>query len=1079
VDLRLDVLGPTRLLRDGTELDLGGRRPAEVLALLAAAEGRAVPAAALADRLWRGAPPATATTTLQGHVSRLRRLVDPGRTARDAAVLVTRGDGYALVLPRAAVDAHAFADLVTAGTAGDDREAARVLPEALARWQDRPYADVADVDDVVPVVARLEELRRVAVERLAEARLALGAGAELVPDLTEAAAVAPLRERTAGLLARALYRAGRQADALDVLRRTRERIADELGLDPSAELRDLEAAVLRQDPSLGAATSAPAVPAPAPAAPAPAPVAPGDGFVGRPAELAAFAGAWSAAAAGRGTAVVVTGEPGIGKTRLVEAFAERAGAAARWGRCAEIGGAPPYWPWQQVLGGLPEAALGTDTGARFALGLDTARRLRALAADEPLLVVLDDLQWADRDSLHVLEVVLSQLHGSRVLLAVTCREEATADPVLGRVLGLAARLAGARRLRLGGLAAGEVADLVGGLRGGPAEDAAALTARTGGNPFFVTELAALPAASGEAVPAGVRDVVRLRVGALTAGAQEVLATAAVAGREVSLALLGAALGGRHDSGPHGGDAGGVTEALRTGLLLEPSPGRVRVAHDLVREVLLADLGPVARARAHGRLADALEAGAAAATSAGAIAVHRSEAAAGGPDEAAARACLRAATEALDRAGVDEAAALAARGLAHVPAGSAALATDLHLVRGEGLRRLGLLEDSGAALRTAADLARTADDPARLARAAVASAGGGLGGYWASVGAPAATDVALLEEAATRTDALPPGLASAVLAALAVQRSSSGEAGGRELADRALAAAGDSPAARPRARVARFVADWTPAHAHARVELARTMLRESAGVPAAEATALHLLRCALTETVQVEEAAAVGRRFTELATRRGDGDLLQLDAWWSAGLALARGDADGARRLADAAVADAPTSSPAAADVTRMSRQTIEGIAAWHEHRMPGLVPEVVDLAATVDPGWLAVLAQAHAQAGRHAQAQAAVERWLTFPAHGAREPVRAVLLADVALELRDPALAATVLPALRSYGDTVVVLWAGTTVLGPTALYRGGVLGLTGQPGAEAELRRALEICGLFGFAPFAARARALLAEFC
>jgi DNA-binding SARP family transcriptional activator len=1067
VDLRLDVLGPTRLLRDGTELDLGGRRPAEVLALLAAAEGRAVPASTLADRLWRGAPPATATTTLQGHVSRLRRLVDPDRTARDAAVLVTRGDGYALVLPRTAVDAHAFADLVAAGTAGDDRDAARVLPEALARWQDRPYADVADVDDVVPVVARLEELRRVAVERLAEARLALGAGAELVPDLTEAAAVAPLRERTTALLARALYRAGRQADALDVLRRTRERIADELGLDPSAELRDLEAAVLRQDPSLGAR-----VPAPAVAPPAPTP--PDDGFVGRPDELAALAGAWAAAAAGRGTAVVVTGEPGIGKTRLVEAFAARAGASARWGRCAEIGGAPPYWPWQQVLGGLPEAALGTDTGARFALGLDTARRLRALAGGGPLLVVLDDLQWADRDSLHVLEVVLSQLHGSRVLLAVTCREEATADPVLARVLGLAARLAGARRLRLGGLAAGEVADLVGGLRGaaprGTAEDAAALTARTGGNPFFVTELAALPT-SGEAVPAGVRDVVRLRVGALTTGAQDVLATAAVAGREVSLALLGAALGG--------GDAGGVTEALRTGLLVEPSPGRVRVAHDLVREVLLADLGPVARARAHGRLADALEAGAAAATSAGAIAVHRSEAAAGGPDEAAARACLRAAGEALDRAGVDEAVALAARGLTHVPAGSAALAADLHLVRGRGLRRLGLLEDSGAALRTAAGLARAADDPARLARAAVASAGGGLGGYWASVGAPAATDVALLEEAATRADALPAGLASAVLAALAVQRSSSGEAGGRELADRALAAAGDSPAARPRARVARFVADWTPAHAHARVELARTMLRESAGAPAAEATALHLLRCALTETVQVEEAAAMSRRFTELATRRGDGDLLQLDAWWSAGLALARGDADDARRLADAAVADAPTSSPAAADVTRMSRQTIEGIAAWHEHRMPDLVPEVVDLAATVDPGWLAVLAQAHAQAGRHAQAQAVVERWLTFPAHGAREPVRAVLLADVALELRDPALAATVLPALRSYGDTVVVLWAGTTVLGPTALYRGGVLGLTGQPGAEAELRRALEVCELFGFAPFAARARALLAEFC
>ncbi|PWW21970.1 putative ATPase [Geodermatophilus normandii] len=1065
MDLRLDVLGPTRLLRDGVDADLGGRRPAEVLALLAAAEGRTVPAAALADRLWRGAPPATATTTLQGHVSRLRRLLDPGRGARDATVLVTRGDGYALVLPRAAVDAHAFADLVTAGTAADDGEAARLLGEALARWQDRPYADVADVDDVVPVVARLEELRLVAVERLAEARLALGAGAELVPDLTAAAAVAPLREHTAALLARALYRAGRQADALDVLRRTRERVTDELGLDPSAELRDLEAAVLRQDAALAAP------PRPAAAAPVPVPAPAGDGFVGRPEELAALAGAWAAAGAGRGTAVVVTGEPGIGKTRLVEAFAARAGAAVRWGRCAEIGGAPPYWPWQQVLGGLPEAALGADTGARFALGLDAARRLHALAAEQPLLVVLDDLQWADGDSLHVLEVVLSQLHGSRLLLAVTCREEATTDPVLTRVLGLAARLPGARRLRLPGLGADEVADLVAELRGGPPPGAVAATLaeRTGGNPFFVTELAALPPSAGEGVPAGVRDVVRLRLAGLPPAARGVLAAAAVAGRDVPVGLLAAVAPG---------DDGGVTTALGADLLVETSPGRVRVAHDLVREVLLADLGPVERARVHGRVADVLEAGPAAATAAGAIAVHRSEAAAGGPDPAAARACLRAAREALDRAGVDEAATLADRGLGHVPPGEEALAADLHLVRGRALRRLGLLEESGAALRASADLARGLGDRARLARAAVASAGGGLGGYWASVGAPAATDVALLEEAAAGADALPPELASAVLAALAVQRASAGEAGGRELADRALAAAGSVPSARPRARVARFVADWTPAHAARRVELARALLRESAGDPAAEATALHLLRCALTETVQADEAAAVSRRFTELATRRGDGDLLQLDAWWSAGMALARGDADGARRLADAAVREAPTTSPAAADVTRTSRQTIEGIAAWHERRMGSLVPEIVDLAATVDANWLAILALAHAQAGRRERAQAVVERWLTLPAHGVREPVQTVLLADTALELGDRDLAAPLLPALEGYGDTVVVLWAGTTVLGPAALYRGGVLGLLGRPGAGAELRRALEICETFGFAPFADRARTLLGRY-
>ncbi len=1080
MELRVQVLGPTRVTRDGADLDLGGRKPAEVLALLASAEGRAVAADVLADRLWRGQPPASATTTLQGHIARLRRLLDPGRGAREASVLVTRGTGYALVLPRSAVDAHAFADEVSAAAAAGDAAAARQLPVTLARWQGAPYADVADVPETAPVATRLEELRLAALERLAEARLALGTGAELVADLSAAAAADPLREHTAALLARALYRGGRQAEALEVLRRTREHVADELGLDPSAEVRDLEAAVLRQDPAL----DAPPPPAPPPTAAAtPAGGAdavgdppPGNGFVGRPAELEALAGAWSAAAAGRGTAVVVTGEPGIGKTRLVEAFAAQAGAALRWSRCAEIGGAPPYWPWQQVLGGLPEGAAGSDPGARFALGLDTARRLRAAAGDAPLLVVLDDLQWADADSLHVLEVVLSQLHGSRLLLALTCREEASGSPALTRVLGAAARLPGARRLRLGGLDTGEVAALAAGLTGTVLEDGAArlLAERSGGNPFFVTELAAVGARDGGAVPAGVRDVVRLRLDGLPAPVRDVLSVAAVAGRELSVAVLVAALG-------EGGSAAGdpVGDALRAGLLVEPAPGRVRVAHDLVREVLLADLGPVPRAALHGRLADALAAAPAAATAAAAIAVHRSEAAAGRPDTAAALACLRAAREALDRAGVEEAAALAGRGLAHVPADDVPTAADLQLVRGAALRLLGLIEESGAALTAAADLARTTGDDARLVQAAIVSAGGGVGGYWASFGALPAADEALLEEATGRTDAVPPPVAAAVLAALGVRRASTGRPGGAELAARALAAAGGDRGARARARVAEFVARWTPAHAAARVELARTMLGESTGDPVAEATALHLLRCALVETVQADEAAAVSRRFTELARRRGDGDLLQQDAWWHAGLALARGEADEARRLADDAVRDAPTTSPAAADVTRMSRQTIEGIAAWHEHRLPDVVPEVVDLAATVDPDWLGVLAQAHAQAGRRDAALAAADRMLTGPGEGTREPVQTILLTDVYLELGDAERAAALLPALRGYGDTVVVVWAGHTVLGPSALYRGGALALTGDRSARAELERALEICGLFGFAPFAARAQRLLDTYC
>ena len=319
----------------------------------------------------------------------------------------------------------------------------------------------------------------------------------------------------------------------------------------------------------------------------------------------------------------------------------------------------------------------------------------------------------------------------------------------------------------------------------------------------------------------------------------------------------------------------------------------------------------------------------------------------------------------------------------------------------------------------------------------------------------------------------------MLAALAVQRATVGR-DGVGLADRAAADAVGDPVAEVRAAVAGVVARWSPRHAEERVDRSRALLARASrgdGDPTAAATALHLLRCALLETGRTEESAAVSRRYAEVARRRGDGDLLLLDLWWRAGLALAQGRWDEARAAADEAVASAPAASPAAADATRMSRQTVEGIVAWHEHRLPDVVPAVVDLAETVDPDWLGVLAQAHAQAGRREAALDAVEAMLRHPGEGVREPVRTVLLADVYLELEDADRARALLPALEAYGDTVVVLWAGTTVLGPAALYRGGVLRLLGDPRAAAELGRAVELGERAGLVPFVERARRLLAD--
>jgi DNA-binding SARP family transcriptional activator/tetratricopeptide (TPR) repeat protein len=1067
VALQISAFGTFRVLRDGAVLDLSGRLPAELLALLVHAEGRVVDHDVLADRLWRGHPPVSARATLQGYVARLRRALEPGRSARAATLLVTRGDGYALEADRSMVDVHRFADLVaatrrTAVVDGGLEATVDSLEQALALWTGDPFAAIADILEVAPHVARLEELRLLAVEELAAANLALGRGAAQVPELAALAALHPLRERLQVLLARAMYAGGRQVDALEALRGTRIRMAEELGLDASPELRELETAILNQQVE---------TPAPAARAPSPGPDrgSTDPGFTGRYRELDVLADAWRLAQDGRGGVVVITGEPGIGKTRLVESFGRTTGAPTRWARCLQTAGVPPYWPWQQVLGGLPDISDASDAGARFAVGMEVARRLRARAEEAPEVVVLDDVQWADPDSLHVLQIVIGLVADMRLLLVLTCREGHAADPALATLLTSATRGTTGHRLALEPLSAAEVAELVTHVRehtdGSPSLAVDEIVRRSGGNPLFAGELARLGRDLAGRVPAVARDAIRLRVTGLSETGQDLIALLSVAGRELPVGLVSAAL-----PRPPADVDEALVASTATGLVQEAVPGRVQIRHDLVRETVLADLGPRRRAELHSALADVLEASPGAVTSLAAIAVHRSEAAGGAADLAAATRCCEAAREALTRAGEAEAADLALRGLGHVPStGADDLHGDLLHLRGAALRRLGLLEASAEALSEAAAIARRTGDHDRLAQAALTAAGGGMGGYWSLVIAPAVVDVSTLEEAVEHADSLEPDVRSDVLAALAVHRAAVGVAA-VDLADAAERA---SPS--PRAAVAGFVTRWTPRSAPERLLRARALLQQCRGRAVPEATALHLLRCALTENLHAEEAAAVGARFTAAVERRGDGDLVLSDLWVRAGQALAEGRNDDARELADRAVEFAPAASPSAADVIRVSRQTIEGIIAWHERRLADVVPEVVDLAATVDPDWLTVVALAHAQAGRREECLAAADRVLQHAGAGVRETVHTILLADAYIELGDADRAASLLPTLEAYGDTAVVLWPGMTFLGPVSLYRGGIRSVLGLPDAEADLRRALEASRRFGYEPFRRRAEALL----
>ncbi|RJK94918.1 AfsR/SARP family transcriptional regulator [Vallicoccus soli] len=248
--MEVGVLGPVVAARDGAPVPLGGPRHREVLARLVAARGRVVGVRRLVDDLW-DEPADGSVAALRTFVAALRRALEPDRPPRaPARLLVTDGPGYALRLPPSAVDAWRFADEVAAAPDDPPAAAAPRLEGALALWRGPAYADAAERPWAAPERARLTALRLDAVERLGGARLALGLAARAVPDLEAHAAAHPWREEGWRLLALALYRSGRQGDALSAVRRARAVLADQLGVDPGPALRRLEDDLLAHAPHL-------------------------------------------------------------------------------------------------------------------------------------------------------------------------------------------------------------------------------------------------------------------------------------------------------------------------------------------------------------------------------------------------------------------------------------------------------------------------------------------------------------------------------------------------------------------------------------------------------------------------------------------------------------------------------------------------------------------------------------------------------------------------------------------------------------------------------------------------------------
>ena len=724
-----------------------------VMAALVLERPAPVPRDRLAEVLWADDLPRTWASALRTHVSRVRSVVAAAVPGGGETVVAGDG-GYVLALPgevvldvdveRAERALSEARDALVAGDAGAARAAAAtavgLLGAPFLPGHAGPWAD--------EVRARLDHQAVLGLELTSQAAAAAGDPAAALDAAEEAVRRAPLRESAHRALIAALDGSGDRAEALRAYQRLRRALADELGVDPSPETEAAYLALLGPAPA----------PRPRPrsgtagAATGPAPVAP---FVGREAELEVLAAAWDRAAGGARHLVVVTGEAGIGKSRLTSEAARRVateGGRVLFGRC-DREAIVPYQPVVEALDAyvaatpsdeLPPlddeslaelaAVLPSLAAPRRAVAPDGRARLfgavtdlvAAAAKERPLLVVLDDLQWADDDTLLLLRHLLRRAGHAPVLVVAISRDH-DLDPghALGDVVHALDRDGWVRRLPLRGLAEADVRQLLaltgaGADAAGRAAMARRLVAETAGNPFLLTELlrSGLATAPGEgAIPPGVQHLVTARLAGLDPGATELVRTAAVAGSRFDLDVVAEA---SDLDGPAVLDA--LDAALASGLVGEVSPDHYEFIHDIVRRTLVEGMSGARRRAVHGRLAAAIERLRAHALDAhvAVLAHHSSEGAGPAGDLRAVRWAREASAQAARRSAPAEAVRLSRQALAHVPPGDGALRAEVTTELGASL--LAAADPAGAGtLVDGAALARDHGRPDVVGRAALALA----------------------------------------------------------------------------------------------------------------------------------------------------------------------------------------------------------------------------------------------------------------------------------------------------------------------------------------------------------------------
>lgn len=627
--LRVGVLGPLRAWRGTAEIGLGPARQRAIFAVLAVNAGRPVPRAELIAGVWGDSAPASVEGSVHTYVSGLRRALEPDRSRWSASsVLVSETAGYSLLLDDDALDAAVFERHRERAQRhldqGDPRAAVTELDAALALWQGEALSGVPG-GFAERHREYLAELRLATSEQRAETLLALGDHLDLAPELAVLAGENPLRESLRESLMLALYRSGRHGDALDVFRDARTTLIGELGVEPGPALQRLQQQILAQDPAL----DAPAVVA----APAPVP-APRHRLFGRETETARLAELVTDVRAGRGRAVWIEGEAGIGKSELLAvSLSSGPGFQLLWAAADELS---TRFPLQVMLECLEIDAHSPDPRrarvAKELAGEGPVRRswgpadpvlgavdrllvlVDELCAQTPQVLVVDDLQWADEASVLVWHRLCAATRQLPLLLVAATRPAPDRAELAQLRRGVQAR--DGVVLDLTPLSGDDVGRLIEDQIGAtPGPGLRELAARGAGNPLYVKEMVdvllragAVEVTGGEAdvddpeefeAPRSLVAAVDRRLDFLPARTQEVLRWGALLGMEFAVGDIAAVLGSRPSDLLEP-----LEEAVAANVLIDTGT-QLAFRHPLLRQALYNRLLPGTRAALHRQAAEAL------------------------------------------------------------------------------------------------------------------------------------------------------------------------------------------------------------------------------------------------------------------------------------------------------------------------------------------------------------------------------------------------------------------------------------------------------------------------------------------